>query len=54
MRVAFYPLEAAAAGFAHLYVCAGHTAYYKRYGFACLGTGYHPWGESSRVYASAF
>lgn len=45
--------DAASAGFEHLYVCTDHMGYYERYGFTYLGIGYHPWGESSRVYVSA-
>lgn len=42
--------DAAAAGFSHLYLSTDHIGYYERYGFAYLGDGYHPWGESSRIY----
>ena len=42
--------DARAAGFGHLYLCTDHSGYYERYGFTCLGRGYHPWGESSRIY----
>lgn len=42
--------DARAAGFPGLYLCTDHIGYYERYGFEYLGTGYHPWGESSRIY----
>lgn len=42
--------DAARAGFSHLYLCTDHVGYYERYGFSYVGTGWHPWGESSRVY----
>lgn len=44
--------DAGAAGFANVYLCTDHIGYYERYGFAHLGTGYHPWGESSRIYTA--
>ncbi len=42
--------EAANLGFDRLYLCTDHVGYYERYGFSHMGTGYHPWGESSRIY----
>lgn len=45
--------DAAKAGFKNLYLCTDHIGYYERYGFAHMGTGYHPWGESSRIYQLA-
>ena len=44
--------DAANAGFSHVYLCTDHIGYYERYGFTHIGTGYHPWGESSRIYAA--
>lgn len=38
------------AGFKSIYLCTDHTNYYEKYGFTFIGTGYHPWGESSKVY----
>jgi GNAT superfamily N-acetyltransferase len=38
-------------GFRHLYLCTDHVGYYERFGFEKVGIGYHPWGESSSIYA---
>ena len=27
-----------------------HIGFYERYGFEYVGTGYHPWGDQSRIY----
>jgi len=45
--------DAAQAGFRSLYLCTDHVGYYEHYGFRYLATGYHPWGESSRIYGLA-
>jgi len=44
--------DAKKAGYERLYLCTGHVGYYEKYGFAYIGEGYHPWGESSRIYGS--
>jgi N-acetylglutamate synthase-like GNAT family acetyltransferase len=42
--------DTAKIGFENLYLSTDHIGYYERYGFTHIGTGYHPWGESSRIY----
>ena len=42
--------DAKKGGFSHLYLCTNHVGYYEKYGFTYSGIGYHPWGESSRIY----
>ena len=42
--------DAAGMGFESLYLCTDHIGYYEKYGFEFLAMGYHPWGESSRIY----
>lgn len=42
--------DAKAAGFPHLYLATDHVGYYEKYGFHRIGTGYHPWGETSTIY----
>ena len=40
------------AGFPRLYLCSDHVGYYEYYGFTRIGTGYHPWGETSGIFAA--
>jgi len=42
--------DAKSAGFPHLYLSTDHIGFYEKYGFKYIGTGYHPWGEESRIY----
>jgi len=42
--------DARKGGFANLYLATDHESYYERWGFAHIATGYHPWGETSRIY----
>ncbi|WP_422485436.1 GNAT family N-acetyltransferase [Gudongella sp. DL1XJH-153] len=43
--------DAKEGGFSNLYLCTDHVGYYEKYGFEHIGTGYHPWGDSSRIYS---
>ena len=43
-------IDVAKMGFNKVYLCTDHIGYYEKYGFIYIGTGYHPWGDSSRVY----
>ena len=42
--------DAKAGGFSKLYLCSDHVGYYEHYGFRRIGTGYHPWGETSGIF----
>ncbi|MCU5774250.1 GNAT family N-acetyltransferase [Erwiniaceae bacterium BAC15a-03b] len=37
-------------GFKKLHLCTDLDGFYERYNFVFDGSGYHPWGETSRVY----
>lgn len=38
-------------GFNRLHLCTDLEGFYEPFGFIFDGMGYHPWGESSRVYS---
>lgn len=38
-------------GFTQLHLCTDLEGFYEKSGFTYNGLGYHPWGESSRVYS---
>lgn len=42
--------DAKNAGFNSVYLCTDHIGYYEHYSFKYIADGYHPWGESSRIY----
>jgi GNAT superfamily N-acetyltransferase len=42
--------EAGKLGFSKVYLCTDHDGYYEKYGWKHIGTGYHPWGENSKIY----
>ena len=44
-------IDAKVSGFSHLYLCTDHVGYYEKYGFEYIATGYHPWGDTSRIYS---
>jgi len=37
-------------GYRKLYLCSDHVGFYERFGFVRIGTGYHPWGETSGIF----
>lgn len=45
--------DAKEASYKNVYLCTDHIGYYEHYGFHDIGVGYHPWGESSRIYMSS-
>ena len=42
--------DVAEMGLDKLYLCTDHKGYYEKYDFTYIGDGYHPWGETSRIY----
>lgn len=42
--------DARALGFDRVYLCTDLVGFYERFGFEDIGVGYHPWGETSRIY----
>lgn len=42
--------DAARLGYGNLYLSTDLVGYYEQYGFVEIATGYHPWGEASRIY----
>lgn len=42
--------DAKKGGFRNMYLCTDFDGYYERYGFEYIANGFHPWGETSRIY----
>lgn len=42
--------EAYKLGFRKVYLCTDHINYYEKYGWKCIGEGYHPWNEKTNIY----
>lgn len=42
--------DAKKGGFENCYLCTDHVGYYEKFGFVKIGTGFHPWGETSSIY----
>lgn len=42
--------DARAVGYKKLYLCTEISGYYEKFDFLYIGTGYHPSGDSSRIY----
>ena len=45
--------DSAEIGFKYMYLSTKHIGYYEKFGFEFIGMGYHPWGDSSRIYKIA-
>ena len=43
--------DAARMGFDFIHCATDHCGYYEHFGFEFTGTGWHPWGETSRIYS---
>ncbi len=43
--------DAARMGFESIHCATDHCGYYEHFGFEFTGTGWHPWGETSRIYS---
>ncbi|NLW70913.1 MAG: GNAT family N-acetyltransferase [Eubacteriaceae bacterium] len=39
-------------GFSRVYIATDHIGYYEHYGFEYIGMGFHPWGDTSRIYSA--